>query len=127
MQTDIQHSFKALADPTRRQILVHLSQQDMTIAEVTDQFDMTRAAIKKHLNILESGHLISVKTHGRERINTLEAQGLKTITNWLAYFDKFWDTKLDGLRSAIEKSEINEATTTAAAKDNKLKTEGDEK
>ena len=105
MNQDIQHSFKALADPTRRQILLHLSQQEMTIAEITDQFDMTRAAIKKHLNILESGSLISVKTNGRERINTLETAGIKTITDWLGYFDQFWDKKLDNLRKAIENSE----------------------
>lgn len=105
MNPDIQHSFKALADPTRRQILVQLSQKDMTIAEITDQFDMTRAAIKKHLNVLESGSLISVKTNGRERINTLEAQGLKTITDWLSYFDQFWDTRLSRLQAAIAENE----------------------
>ena len=105
MNPDIQHSFKALADPTRRGILMHLSQRDMTIAEVTSQFSMTRAAIKKHLNILENGRLISVESNGRERINKLETAGMKTITDWLAYFEQFWDTKLDSLRDAIEKSE----------------------
>ena len=101
MNPELQHSFKALADPTRRQILVHLSQQEMTIAEITDQFDMTRAAIKKHLNILESGSLISVKTSGREKLNSLEIEGLKTITDWLTYFDQFWDTKLSRLQTVI--------------------------
>jgi DNA-binding transcriptional ArsR family regulator len=105
MHLNIQHSFKALADPTRRQILVHLSQQDMTIAEITDQFDMTRAAIKKHLNILENGSLITVKTNGRECINSLETEGLKTITDWLSYFDQFWDKKLSLLQTAITNNE----------------------
>ena len=105
MNPDIQHSFKALADPTRRQILMHLSQQEMTIAEITDHFDMTRAAIKKHLNILESGSLISVKKNGRERVNSLETNGLKTITDWLGYFDQFWDNKLSRLQTAIAKNE----------------------
>ena len=108
MNQNIQHSFKALADPTRRQILMHLSQQNMTIAEVTDQFDMTRAAIKKHLNILESGHLISVKTNGRERVNTLETQGLQTITDWLGYFDQFWDKKINRLQEVIADNANNE-------------------
>ena len=102
MSADIQQSFKALADPTRRGILMHLSQRDMTIAEVTDQFDMTRAAIKKHLNILETGNLISVESKGRERVNKLETNGIKTITDWLNYFDQFWDNKLENLRQAIE-------------------------
>jgi len=103
----IQNSFKALADPTRRMILMHLSKQDMTIAEVTDQFDMTRAAIKKHLNVLENGKLISVKSTGRTRINKLETKGLKAISDWLTYFDQFWDTKLDALREVIERSEVD--------------------
>lgn len=114
MSADIQQSFKALADPTRRGILVHLSQRDMTIAEVTDQFDMTRAAIKKHLNILESGNLISVEIKGRERVNKLETKGIKNITDWLNYFDQFWDIKLDKLRQAIEKD-----TKTSKTNDNK--------
>ena len=106
MNQNIQHSFKALADPTRRQILTHLSKQDMTIADITDQFDITRAAIKKHLNILENGKLISVKTSGRERINSLETEGIKTITDWLSYFDQFWDEKLSRLKTAIANNEI---------------------
>ncbi len=101
MTPDTQDSFKALADPTRRQILMQLSQQEMTIAEITDQFDMTRAAIKKHLTILEKGNLISVKTKGRERINSLETDGLKTVTDWLTYFDHFWDNKLNRLQTTI--------------------------
>jgi len=107
MTPDIQNSFKALADPTRRTILMHLSKQDMTIGEITNQFDMTRAAIKKHLNALENGSLISVKSNGRERINKLETKGLKTINDWLTYFDQFWDTKLDGLREVIETNEVD--------------------
>ncbi len=82
MNLEIQNSFKALADPTRRSILIHLSQKDMTIGEVTDQFDMTRAAVKKHLTVLESGRLISVESNGRERINKLETKGLKTISDY---------------------------------------------
>ena len=107
MNPDIQHSFKALADPTRRQILIQLSQQAMTIAEITDGFDMTRAAIKKHLDVLQSCSLISVNKKGRESINTLEAQGLKTIIDWLSYFDQFWDTKLNRLQTVISENESN--------------------
>ena len=102
MTADIQNSFKALADPTRRSILVHLSNKDMTIGEVAKHFDMTRAAIKKHLNVLENGNLITVQSNGRERINKLEANGLKTVTEWINYFDRFWDQRLDSLKQAIE-------------------------
>lgn len=100
-------AFRALADPTRRQILMHLSLSDMTIGEVSGQFDMTRAAIKKHLIILEEGKLISVHSRGRERINKLEPLGLKSASEWLNYFNQFWDNKLGALKTAIEKDSIN--------------------
>ena len=76
----------------------------MTIAEVAQNFDMTRAAVKKHLTILEQSRLISVTTQGRERINHLEPLGLKSVTDWLDHFNRFWDEKIDNLKTAIEKS-----------------------
>jgi DNA-binding transcriptional ArsR family regulator len=97
-----QGAFRALADPTRRQILMHLSLGDKTIGEVCDQFSMTRAAVKKHLVILEEGHLISVQAKGRERINHLEPATLKEVSDWLNYFNQFWDAKLGALKSAVE-------------------------
>lgn len=103
-----QGAFRALADPTRRQILMHLSTADMTIGEVSDRFEMTRGAIKKHLTILEEGKLISVQTSGRERINHLELMGIKSAANWLNHFNQFWDEKLGALQSAIEKENNND-------------------
>ncbi len=100
-----QGAFRALADPTRRQILVHLAQSEMTIGEVCDRFDITRGAVKKHLIILEEGNLISVHPKGRERINRLEPMALKTVADWLEYFSHFWDSKLGDLKSAIESNQ----------------------
>jgi DNA-binding transcriptional ArsR family regulator len=100
-----QGAFRALADPTRRQILMHLCDADMTIGEVSNQFEMTRAAVKKHLIILEEGNLISVHIKGRERINRLEPLGMKSASEWLNYFSRFWDDKLGKLSSAIEAHE----------------------
>ena len=102
MNQDIQSSFKALADPTRRSILMQLSAQDMTVQELTDNFDMTRAAVKKHLTILENGKLITAHRQGRDRINRLDTLGLKSVTEWLSYFDQFWDERLNHLKNAIE-------------------------
>ncbi len=74
----------------------------MTIAEVASRFEITRGAVKKHLTILREGELISVHVNGRERINRLEPDGLKSVTEWLEYFNRFWDTRLDKLKQAIE-------------------------
>jgi len=107
MIQDVQDSFKALADPTRRMILMHLGSKDMTIGELTDHFDMTRAAVKKHLNVLESGKLISVHKSGRERINRLEPKSLKPVSDWVNHFEQFWDERLNALKNAIETEKGN--------------------
>jgi DNA-binding transcriptional ArsR family regulator len=103
MTADPQGAFRALADPTRRQILMDLSTREMTIGEVVDRFDITRGAVKKHLTILEQGKLISVQVKGRTRINRLEPLGLKSVLDWLTYFDRFWDDRLNNLKNAIER------------------------
>ena len=95
--------FRALSDPTRRDILLFLSRQDMTIGDVASRFDVTRAAVKKHLIILEEGGLISVHTRGRERVNRLEPMGLKSVDDWLNHFHHFWDGRLTKLKIAAEK------------------------
>jgi len=98
-----QMGFRALADPTRRSILQLLAKEDMTIAEVAENFDMTRAAVKKHLNILSEGNLISVQTEGRTRLNKLNANGFRSLFDWFGFFDAFWDSRLEKLKSEIEK------------------------
>ncbi|APG49399.1 ArsR/SmtB family transcription factor [Phaeobacter porticola] len=98
-----QMAFRALADPTRRQILQLLAQDNMTIAEVAENFQMTRAAVKKHLTILDQGNLISVRVEGRARLNSLNPDGLKQVFDWFGFFDAFWDSRLALLKSEIEK------------------------
>ncbi len=98
-----QMGFRALADPTRRDILVLLAERDLTIAEVAENFQMTRAAVKKHLTILGEGDLIKVRTEGRTRVNTLNAAGMKGVIDWFDYFNTFWDERLATLKSEIEK------------------------
>ena len=97
-----QSAFRALADPTRRSILMLLSSEDMSIGEVASRFDVSRSAIQKHLAILQEGELISVRTEGRERINHLEPDTLRAVSDWLAYFDAYWDHRLADLKRAIE-------------------------
>lgn len=77
----------------------------MTIAEVSDNFDMTRAAVKKHLTMLSDGGLINVEARGRERINSLNPQGFAPVFDWLSFFDQFWDDRLSDLKTAIEKDQ----------------------
>lgn len=102
MNVGPQRAFRALADPTRRSILVLLGSQDMSIGQVAARFEVTRGAIQKHLSVLEEGELISVRTVGRERINHLEPGTIKAVSEWLSYFDQYWDERLANLKNAIE-------------------------
>ena len=97
----MQSVFRALADPTRREILGLLSQQDMTIADVSEHFDITRAAVKKHLIILEEGDLITVRAKGTSRINRLHARALFEAHDWIGRFSQHWDDRLVALSEAL--------------------------
>lgn len=99
---DVQLAFRALADPTRREILTMLRGRELTIAEVATNFAMTRAAVKKHLTVLSEGGLIEVRAEGRERINTLNPQGMAPIVDWLEFFESYWDERLSVLKTIIE-------------------------
>ncbi|GAA6179279.1 MULTISPECIES: ArsR/SmtB family transcription factor [unclassified Shimia] len=103
MTDPLQPVFRALGDPTRRDILKMLGHTPMTIAEVAENFDMTRAAVKKHLVVLSDGGLISVSARGREKVNSLNALALKPALEWMGWFDQFWDDRLTALKTAIEK------------------------
>jgi DNA-binding transcriptional ArsR family regulator len=94
--------FRAIADPTRREIIAMLASQDMSVGEVAEKFDMTRPAVAKHLGILRDADLIVVRKDGRRNVNKLKPDTLKTVADWLSYFDRFWDDKLAKLKQAVE-------------------------
>lgn len=98
----LQATFRALADPTRRSIIDLLGDQEKTVAEVAGHFDMTRAAVKKHLTVLEEGRIVISHQRGRERLNRLNPVALKDAADWLHKFERFWDGRLEALRKAVE-------------------------
>ena len=98
-----QSTFRALADPTRRIILRLLNNRDMTIGGITEQLPMTRAAVKKHLRILEEGGLVSVEVKGRERINRLERDAFAVVTEWVDGFKEPAEDRLAALRRSVAK------------------------
>ncbi|MGH1415855.1 MAG: ArsR/SmtB family transcription factor [Pelagimonas sp.] len=106
--TDLQPAFRALADPTRRDILRRLSAREMTLAEITAHCDMTRAAVKKHLVVLQDGDLIQMRRSGRETLSSLNPDALKPVVNWLNYFETFWDDRLSALHDTLSELETKE-------------------
>ena len=107
MNQSLQSSFRALGDPTRRQILMELCQEDMSISEVVNKFELTRTAVRKHLTILEEGNLITVIPKGKERITRINPAGIKLTADWFNYFDQFWDSALSSLKQAVEADNQN--------------------
>ena len=102
-QVNPQPVFRALADPTRRAIIVMLAERPMTIGEVASSFEVSRPAVAKHLKILEEGDVIRVAVNGRERLNSLNPEALRLAADWLAVFDRFWDERLAKLTMEVEK------------------------
>lgn len=97
--------FRALSDPTRRAIIDMLRDGPLPIADIAEQFDMSRPAVAKHLAILKEGGVIAVEQKGRKRINRLNPGALKTAAEWINHFDHFWDEKFLNLKKAAEESQ----------------------
>ena len=87
----------ALADPTRRGILARLATGDLTVNELAAPYDMSLAAVSKHLKVLETAGLISRGREAQYRPCHLEAKPMKAATEWLEDFRRFWDINLDSL------------------------------
>ncbi|MFB0932006.1 MAG: metalloregulator ArsR/SmtB family transcription factor [Ascidiaceihabitans sp.] len=105
MDINTQNGFRALADPTRRDILQRLAGGEPTIAQLTEHFDMTRAAVKKHLTVLSNGGLITTRVSGRERFNALNPNGFAPMRHWIKFFDQFWGNQLTNLKYIIENND----------------------
>jgi DNA-binding transcriptional ArsR family regulator len=103
MRRDI---FQAIADPTRRAIIVLLALQAMTPNAIADNFNTTRQAVSKHLRILTECEIVKQEQKGREIFYSLEIDKMKEIDMWLEQFRKVWETQfnqLDNLLSTIKK------------------------
>ncbi len=94
--------FRAISDPTRRSIMALLATKDQSLNEIASNYDMTRPAVAKHLRILKEGGLVQVQAKGRERIHSLQPEGLKSVSEWLNFFSQFWDEKLANLKHVVE-------------------------
>ena len=98
--------FAALADPTRRAILAMLLEDDMAVSDVADPFEMSLAAISKHLGILSRAGLISQEQRGRVKWCKLEPDALRNASIWMQGFGQFEAVNLDAFEKFLE-TELN--------------------
>ena len=96
--------FKALSDSTRRSILLRIRESDETVNEIASQFNISLPAVSKHLKVLEHAGLISRIKDGRKRMCHAEPRLLDDALGWLEFYQSFWNTRLDNLKTFIEQN-----------------------
>lgn len=105
MSDQLSAVFGALADPTRRTILARLAEGDANVAELTAPFKVSQPAISKHLKVLESAGLVSRSRRATARLSHLEADPLRSATEWLVGYREYWEEshqRLDALLAALQ-------------------------
>jgi DNA-binding transcriptional ArsR family regulator len=103
--SDIDTSFRALAEPTRRAIIERLSQGPATVTDLAKPFDMTLAAVVQHLQVLEECGLIRTEKVGRVRTCQIDPRGLGKTSDWVAAQRVLLERRLDRLGDILAESE----------------------
>lgn len=98
MRRDI---FQAIADPTRRAIILLIASQAMTPNAIAEHFDITRQAVSKHLRILAECHLVRQQHSGREIYYQLDGTKMQEIDTWLEQFRKIWASRFSELDNVL--------------------------
>lgn len=96
-QDRLNHTFAALADPTRRAILARLASGETSVTELAEPFAMSLPAISKHLKVLERAGLIARGREAQWRPCRLQAGPLRDVSGWLDQYRQFWDQSFDRL------------------------------
>ncbi|WP_034041830.1 ArsR/SmtB family transcription factor [Wocania ichthyoenteri] len=99
MPDKITKLFKAIADPTRRDIFHALvfATSALSITQISNQFEITRQGVTKHIKTLEEAGLVNINTQGRERFCNANPSELQEVNKWIRFYEHFWDNKLDSL------------------------------
>jgi len=100
--------FKAIADPTRREILLTLVKNPENVNTISEKFNMSRPAVSKHIKILTENNLVRIeqdKVDSRQRNCFAQLEALNEVTQFLNLLEKFWKNKLDGLDNYLKSIE----------------------
>ena len=95
--------FQAIADPTRRAILLLLASQSLTAGAIAANFDTARPTVSKHLQILTECELLKQEQTGREIYYQLNAKKMKEVADFIEPFRKFWEDRFNKLESVMKK------------------------
>ncbi len=103
----LDQAFGALADPTRRAILMRLARGDATVGELAQPFSISLPAISRHLKVLEDAALITTERDGKHRRCRLRAETLGQAADWLDFSQRFWGGSLDRLAARFADTPAN--------------------
>ena len=113
---ELDTTFGALADATRRGILEQLAGGESSVTELAQPFDISLPAISKHLRVLERAGLLSQEKDGRVRRCRLDAGPMKEASDWISRYQRFWEQQLDSLASYLEKLQNDQSPEEDGAK-----------
>lgn len=97
-------TFSALADPTRRDILQRLTDAQLSVGEIAKYYDLTFAAISKHLKVLERARLIVKRRKGKQQMVSLAPQPLADAAGYLEWYRNLWESRLDSLEQYLSEN-----------------------
>ena len=97
-------TFSALADPTRRAILARLAQGDATVGELAQPFEMSLPAVSRHLKVLTDAGLIERRTEAQWRRCELRAEGLRVAADWIEEYRRFWESQFERLEAYLKRT-----------------------
>jgi len=95
-------ALRAIAEPRRRQILALVRDEELSAGDIASHFDVTRPAVSQHLTVLKEAGLVSERRDGTRRLYRAQPQALAELKQFL---DAFWDTRLETLKRAAERTE----------------------
>ena len=101
--TNLDATFAALSDPTRRAILARLAGGPVTVGELAEPFQISLPAISRHLKVLQEASLIINEREGQHRRCRLDPRGLRTAGEWLDFYRHFWSGSLDQLEAHLKR------------------------
>ena len=121
MTDSLSTTFAALADPTRRAILARLALGEVSVNEIAAPFEMSLPAVSRHLKVLEHAGLITRSRDAQWRPCKLKADQLKTATEWLEGYRRFWDESFDRLDEYLARLKAERARVVKVVKGKKRK------
>jgi len=93
--------FGSLADPIRRDILRRLMNAQFTVSQIAESYDISLAAVAKHLNVLEKATLVIKQRRGKEQVVSISPEALKDASQYLAQYEALWNYRFDALDTVL--------------------------